>query len=77
MQNRQRGGRMRAGAGLGCGGLGAGGSCVCPKCGRKFPHERGMPCLQTKCEDCGCALVREGSAHHLEIEQRRGGAREA
>jgi len=62
------------GAGRGCGGLGAGGFCLCPKCGRRFPHQRGVPCLEERCHECGAALVREGSAHHQEITARRGDA---
>jgi hypothetical protein len=69
------GGRgMGAGVGRGGGGLGAGGFCVCPKCGRRFPHQRGVPCLEERCDGCGTALVREGSAHHQEITARRGDA---
>jgi len=39
-------------------GLGPGGDCVCPKCGRRVPHERGTPCTQTACPDCGTAMTR-------------------
>lgn len=38
---------------------GPGGSCVCPKCGAKKEHERGIPCAQIKCPDCGQPMVRE------------------
>jgi hypothetical protein len=51
--------------------MGAGGFCLCPKCGTRFPHEPGVPCLEQRCPHCGGALVREGSAHHQEIEARR------
>ena len=47
---------------------------LCPKCGRLFPHHQGVPCLNERCEDCGVALIREGSAHHDEISKRRGDA---
>lgn len=70
-----RGGGMGAGGGgrgQGGGGMGTGGSCLCPKCGRSFPHHQGVPCLNERCEDCGVALIREGSAHHDEISKRRG-----
>ncbi len=38
---------------------GAGGTCVCPKCGNREPHERGVPCLQKQCTKCGTAMTRE------------------
>jgi hypothetical protein len=66
------GGRMRGGGGRGgFGGLGAGGFCVCPKCGYQTPHQPGAPCLDERCPTCGVALVREGSPHHQEIKNRR------
>jgi hypothetical protein len=34
------------------------GECVCPQCGTKATHERGVPCLQTKCPQCGMAMTR-------------------
>lgn len=39
-------------------GLGVGGSCVCPKCSKTLPHERGAPCSQIKCPACGTAMTR-------------------
>ena len=68
-----RGGGMGAGGGgRGQGvGMGVSGSCLCPKCGRRFPHNQGVPCLNERCEDCGVALIREGSAHHQEILAKR------
>lgn len=39
-------------------GLGPNGDCVCPACGTHTPHERGVPCLQQKCPQCGSAMVR-------------------
>ena len=58
------------GAGGGCRGAGAGGSgtserpgtadfCRCPVCGAKVPHERGIPCFQVNCPQCGKPMVRE------------------
>ena len=70
---RAGGGRGQGGGerGQGNGGMGVSGSCLCPKCGRRFPHNQGVPCLNERCEDCGVALIREGSAHHEEISKRR------
>ena len=34
------------------------GTCVCPKCGQREPHERGVPCVQKKCPGCGTAMIR-------------------
>ena len=57
------GGRRQAppggGRGMGGGrGLGPGGECVCPNCGEKLPHERGIPCFEIKCPKCGTAMTR-------------------
>jgi hypothetical protein len=45
------------GQGRGVGGdkQGVGGTdeCVCPACGAKTPHERGTPCTEVPCPDCG------------------------
>ena len=74
------GGAMSGGGGSGAGGgrgrmmgsgMGAGGFCVCAKCGRRVSHRQGVQCMEERCPDCGAALVREGSAHHREIEMRR------
>ena len=60
---RGQGGRCRRAAG-GPGGSGAGQGagftdvCVCPACGAKAPHERGIPCLEVKCPQCGKSMVR-------------------
>jgi hypothetical protein len=35
------------------------GTCFCPKCGNREPHERGVPCLQKQCPKCGTAMTRE------------------
>lgn len=47
--------KMRGRRGLG----GPGGYCVCPDCGAKKEHVRGVPCINTKCPDCGRTMVRE------------------
>lgn len=52
--------------------MGAAGFCICPKCGRRTPHQPGVPCMQERCAACGVALVREGSPHQQEILARRG-----
>ena len=66
-----RGGQSSGGRSGEGGGLGIGGFCVCPKCGHRVPHKQGVPCLDERCSTCGVAMVREGSPHHLEIENRR------
>jgi len=38
---------------------GPGGDCVCPNCGYREPHQRGVPCYQKKCPQCGTRMVRE------------------
>jgi predicted Fe-Mo cluster-binding NifX family protein len=53
------GGRCR-GAGAGPGDrTGVSDSCICPACGAKSPHERGIPCMQVNCPQCGKPMVRE------------------
>ena len=48
----------------GGGGFGSSGNCVCLKCGYVAPKERGVPCQEIKCPNCGVRLVREGGYHH-------------
>lgn len=49
------------GRGRGSGlGLGPSGFCVCPKCGNKVVHQRGIPCYQQICPTCGSPMIREG-----------------
>ncbi|WP_051906704.1 MULTISPECIES: hypothetical protein [unclassified Sulfurospirillum] len=54
------GGRNHGGA------FGAGGFCVCTKCGTKVPHERGVKCTTQKCPACAHTLVREELLHNQE-----------
>lgn len=63
---RGRGGGRGRGAGAGGGrgmgpggsGMGPGGECVCPKCGFRTAHVRGVPCLKRECPQCGTLMVR-------------------
>ena len=34
-------------------------TCVCPQCGHLTPHERGVPCAQKKCPQCGTIMTRQ------------------
>lgn len=51
----QRGGRMKGDRP----GAGPGGNCICPGCGHKIPHEKGIPCYSLNCPTCGTSMVRE------------------
>ncbi len=51
--------------------MGSGGSCVCPKCGKKVPHQAGTPCIETACPACGAKMLREGSDHHKALEGKK------
>jgi hypothetical protein len=44
--------------------LGPGGTCVCPKCGSRRPHRRGVRCEEERCPECSTRMLREGSRHH-------------
>jgi predicted Fe-Mo cluster-binding NifX family protein len=35
------------------------GACVCTQCGHIEAHERGKPCLQKKCPQCGAVMARQ------------------
>ena len=54
-QGRADGGRGRGG------GFGArpDGSCICPNCGEKAPHQLGAPCYEQRCPKCGTTMTRE------------------
>lgn len=51
--------------------MGAGGACICPKCGEKIPHSRGVPCQEERCPECGAKMLRQGSYHHELLEQKK------
>jgi hypothetical protein len=40
-------------------GSGVGGNCVCPSCGAKVSHQRGLPCYSVTCPKCGVKMVKE------------------
>lgn len=33
--------------------------CICPQCGQRKPHERGVPCYTQKCPQCEGSMTRE------------------
>jgi predicted Fe-Mo cluster-binding NifX family protein len=39
--------------------VGPSGTCVCPQCGRQEPHQRGAPCVERKCSNCGADMARQ------------------
>jgi hypothetical protein len=50
----------KAGGGRGGGrALGPGGSCVCPSCGHRIPHQTGVPCYEVRCPKCGSTMTRD------------------
>lgn len=55
-QGRSGQGRGRMSGPLAAGAVGA---CLCPKCGHREPHERGVPCLRKQCPKCGTVMIRE------------------
>jgi predicted Fe-Mo cluster-binding NifX family protein len=38
---------------------GSGGYCICPQCGRRETHQRGIPCGLLRCPQCGGPMIRE------------------
>lgn len=40
-------------------GAGPQGNCVCPSCGTKVPHQRGVTCFSMKCPKCQSPMTRE------------------
>jgi len=53
-----RGGGRGMGRMGGSGKAGPGGECICPQCGEKTPHKRGVPCFDQKCPKCGTVMAR-------------------
>ena len=51
--------------------MGAGGYCICPKCGKKTQHQDGVRCQDEKCPQCGAKMLREHSHHHQLLEEKR------
>ena len=51
--------------------MGAGGYCICPKCGERTNHRQGIPCQQDKCPKRGAKMLREGSEHHKLLLKKR------
>jgi predicted Fe-Mo cluster-binding NifX family protein len=62
---RGMGGGHGMGAGRGPGRMGGrkmagpAGMCICPNCGTREPHRRGVPCSERKCPQCGTLMTRE------------------
>jgi len=49
----------RSGRSAASGPAAAYGTCVCPQCGYQEPHERGVPCMEKKCAQCGAVMTRQ------------------
>ena len=54
---RRGGGRGRMGGNRP--GSGLGGDCVCPNCGQRVHHQRGVPCYSVNCPKCGTKMAKE------------------
>lgn len=48
-------------------GVGGTDTCVCPECSEEVEHERGTPCTEVECPECG--VVMEGKEKQLEEER--------
>ncbi len=59
MPNKNGNGSQGGGMGkMGGNSLGAGGECVCTDCGHREPHQRGQPCTEKECPQCGKRMTR-------------------
>jgi hypothetical protein len=38
--------------------------CICPRCGAKKIHRKGIPCQMEKCPICGSKMIRENFYQH-------------
>ncbi len=57
-KGRGQGGRGGGGVG-GSAAVGSTGDCVCPQCGNREAHERGVPCVKRQCAKCGTFMTKE------------------
>lgn len=48
------------------------GTCLCLECGKKIPHQTGVPCREMQCPRCGKSMIRENSFHHQLMKKRKG-----
>jgi predicted Fe-Mo cluster-binding NifX family protein len=55
----QHRGGQRPGRKGGASAAGPNGFCVCPQCGYREAHERGVPCVERKCPKCGAVMTGE------------------
>jgi predicted RNA-binding Zn-ribbon protein involved in translation (DUF1610 family) len=51
--------------------MGPGGNCVCPKCNKEIPHQKGTPCMELKCPECGAKMLRKDSFHHQKVQEKK------
>jgi len=51
--------------------MGPGGNCICPKCNKEVPHQKGTPCMELRCPACGAKMLREDSFHHQKVQEKK------
>jgi len=49
--------------------------CVCPACGAEIPHEKGEPCNEESCPECGAPMTGKEVAHPFTIWKKEEGYR--